>query len=263
MQIAKSKKKITETVIVLVVVIILLIIWEQLVLYFEIPKRILPKPSEIYTYLISDFSSGKYTLLIKCLTSFRDALIGFSISIVLGLVFGVLFAQFKILKTIFAPFILISQLLPVPAFAPIVASVLGYGLETKIIIIVIFTIFPVIISVESAISNLSRNYFQLFSTYNSSKLDYIRKLLIPAILPELITTMKILTTASIVTSIIAELPLTVSGGIGKDIYNSFNNQITTRVWASLVLICTVSLMFFKSIVELEKNILNKYRYAKE
>jgi ABC-type nitrate/sulfonate/bicarbonate transport system permease component len=75
--------------------------------------------------------------------------------------------------------------------------------------------------------------------------------------------MKILTTASIVTSIIAELPLTVSGGIGKDIYNSFNNQITTRVWASLVMLCTVSILFFKSMLEIEKTIINKYRYAKE
>lgn len=90
----------------------------------------------------------------------------------------------------------------------------------------------------------------------------IRHLLIPAIIPDLLTTMKILTTASIVTSIIAELPLTVSGGIGKDIYNSFNNQITTRVWASLILVCLISLIFFYSISKLEKIIITKYRYAK-
>lgn len=241
----------------------MLIIWEQLVTQFEIPKRILPKPSQIIDYLVQDFTSGKYTLLLKTLTSFRDALIGFSISVILGSIFGMVFHQIKILKIIFSPFILILQLLPVPAFAPVVAALLGYGFETKIIIIVLFTIFPVIVTVESTISSLSANYLALFSSYNAKKIEIIRKLFIPAILPDLITTMKILTTASIVTSIIAELPLTVSGGIGKDIYNSFNNQITTRVWASLVLLCTVSILFFKFMLEVEKSIINKFRYAKE
>lgn len=259
----KKNKKILSYLIKISLILIILFIWEQIVISFEIPKRILPKPSQIVDYLTSDFSSGKYTLLIKTLLSFRDALVGFSISVVLGTLLGIIFNQFKILKTIFSPFILISQLLPVPAFAPVVAALLGYGFETKIIIIVLFTIFPVIVTVESTISSLSANYFALFSSYNAKKIEVIKKLFLPSILPDLITTMKILTTASIVTSIIAELPLTVSGGIGKDIYNSFNNQITTRVWASLVMLCTVSIFFFKSMLEIEKTIINKYRYAKE
>jgi ABC-type nitrate/sulfonate/bicarbonate transport system permease component len=259
----KKYKKIFSIILTILLIIFLLFLWEQIVIHYEIPKRILPKPSQIVDYLVSDFTSGKYTLLKKTLFSFRDALFGFSISVILGIILGIIFHQFKILKTIFSPFILISQLLPVPAFAPVVAALLGYGFETKIIIIVLFTIFPVIVTVETTISSLSANYLALFSSYNARKIVVIRKLFLPAILPDLITTMKILTTASLVTSIIAELPLTISGGIGKDIYNSFNNQITTRVWASLVMLCTVSISFFKSVLEVEKTLINKYRYAKE
>ena len=118
----KENRKILSLVIKISLILLLLIIWEQIVISFEIPKRILPKPSQIVDYLTSDFSSGKYTLLIKTLLSFRDALIGFSISVILGTLLGIIFHQFKILKTIFSPFILISQLLPVPAFAPVVAA---------------------------------------------------------------------------------------------------------------------------------------------
>lgn len=259
----ENYKKIFSIILTILLIIFLLFFWEQIVIHYEIPKRILPKPSQIVDYLVSDFTSGKYTLLKKTLLSFRDALIGFSISVIFGTILGIIFHQFKILKTIFSPFILISQLLPVPAFAPVVAALLGYGFETKIIIIVLFTIFPVIVTVESTITSLSTNYFALFSSYNAKKIQVIKKLFLPAILPDLITTMKILTTASLVTSIIAELPLTISGGIGKDIYNSFNNQITTRVWASLIMLCTASILFFKSVLEVEKTLINKYRYAKE
>jgi NitT/TauT family transport system permease protein len=157
---------------------------------------------------------------------------------------------------------LIIQFLPVPAFAPVIASMLGYGSATKIFIIVLFTIFPVIITVEKAIASLPENYFSLFKTYSVNKISLYKKMILPAIVPNLLTTLKILTTASFVTSIIAELPLTVSSGIGKDIYNSFNNQVTTRVWASLLLISIFSLAFFYLIVFLEKYILLKYRYGK-
>lgn len=242
---------------------LLLLFWELIVNKYDIPKRILPGPISIINYLHSDIESGKYTLIIKTLTSTRDALLGFGIAIILGLFFGITFSQSNILRHIFSPFTLITQLLPVPAFAPVIASVFGYGIETKILIIVLFTTFPVIVTVENAIERLSKNYKQLFSSYNAGKFEVIRYLLIPAIIPGLLTTMKILTTASIVTSIISELPLTVSGGIGKDIYNSFNNQITTRVWASLILISAVSIIFFYSVSFIEKNILQKYRYAKE
>ncbi len=202
-------------------------------------------------------------MFVKCFSSVRDALLGFTLSTLLGSLLGIVFSQVSSFKSIFAPFTFIFQLLPVPAFAPVIASAFGYGLETKIIIIVLFTIFPVIVTVESAVERLSHSYLQLLATYNASNKEVIRLLLWPSIVPPLLTTMKILTTASIVTSIISELPLTVSGGIGKDIYNSFNNQIITRVWASLFLISLISLMFFYSVTYFEKNIMNKYRYGKE
>jgi putative hydroxymethylpyrimidine transport system permease protein len=204
-----------KAIAIIFAVIFISIIWEFAVNYFEIPKRILPAPSQIIEYLYLDIISGKFTILNKSLITTRDALIGFSISMILGSLLGILFSQKKSVSNMFMPFTLISQLLPVPAFAPIVAAWLGYGIETKILIIVIFTIFPVIKSVESAINSISRDYLALFKTYNASKNFIITKLVLPHIIPDFFTILKILVTASIVTSIIAELPLTVSGGIGK------------------------------------------------
>ena len=255
-------KKIINVSIIVLILLLILIIWEQFVNFYNIPKRILPKPSQILDYLVSDITTGKSTLYLKTAQSLFDAIIGLAIAMVLGIFVGILFTGHEKLRTIFSPYMLIVQFLPVPAFAPVVASMFGYGFETKICIIVLFTIFPVIVIVEKTILNLPENYFALFKTYSVKKLTLYRKLIIPAIVPSLLTTLKILTTASFVTSIIAELPLTVSSGIGKDIFNSFNNQIITRVWASLILISMVSLIFFYLVTRLENFVLLKYRYGK-
>lgn len=256
------KKRIIKIFIGILLLTIFLLLWEQFVIQNDIPKRILPRPSEILSYLYADIIY-KNSLLIKSLQSFIDCLIGLGTAVILGSIIGIIFSSNKIFKIILSPFALITQLIPVPAFAPVVAAFLGYGMETKIFIILLFMIFPVIVTVEKAIVTLPESYFALMKTYNAKRITLITKLVFPAIVPKFLVTLKVLATASFVTSIIAELPLTVSTGIGKDIYNSFNNQINVRVWASLIIISFISLAFFTTIVYLEKIILLKFRYDKE
>ena len=98
-------------------------------------------------------------------------------------------------------------------------------------------------------------------TYGSTRIETLKKLILPSIVPSLLSIMKTVSTASIVATIIIELPLSVIGGIGKDIYNSFNNQMIPRVWVSIMIISLISLLFFKTVSYLEKYINQKYRYG--
>jgi NitT/TauT family transport system permease protein len=129
------------------------------------------------------------------------------------------------------------------------------------ILIVLFTIFPVAIAVRTSILNIPENYTQLLSTYTDSKRETFKYLILPSLVPPLLSTMKILSTASIVATIITELPLSVTNGIGKDIYNSFNNQMIPRVWVSVIIISLLSLLFFTLLSNFEKYINNKYKYG--
>lgn len=248
------------------VFIILLYLWEYYVTTFHIPKRILPRPSEIGTYLYREFftshRAGYESILAKTMASFIDAFIGFCIAAVLGSVIGILFARYTIFRVIALPIVFLSQLIPLPAFAPVVAALFGYDITTKIIIIVLFTIFPVIVNVEKAVKNISDNHLSLFKTYNASPSHVFFNLVIPSIVPNLLLTLKIISTATFVASIISELSLTVSGGIGKDIFTSFNNQIIPRVWSSLLVISGVSLCYYWVVSLVEHYVLTTYHYGK-
>jgi len=241
-------------------------LWEKAVVRFQLPKYILPKPSEIGDYLYKEFFSSHYAgyenILVKSTSSLFDALIGFLISVFFGSFFGVTFAYRPWIKRAFFPMVFFTQLLPVPAFAPVVAAVFGYGITTKIIIIVLFTIFPVIIGIEKAVRNISDSQSKLFRSYNSSKTSRMFQLVIPSIIPALFVNLKILVTASFVASIISELSVTVSHGIGKDIYTSFNNQIIPRVWSSLFVISLISVVLFIIVSRFEDYVFRKFHYGK-
>jgi NitT/TauT family transport system permease protein len=153
------------------------------------------------------------------------------------------------------------QIIPVPALAPVLAAIMVYGQTTKIFLIVLFTIFPVAVIVKDAIVNIPENYILLLNTYTKERVTIFKYLTLPSLVPPLLSVMKIVATSSIVATIITELPLSVRNGIGKDIYNSFNNQLIPRVWVSVILISLISLLFFKSISYFEKYITNKYKYG--
>ena len=259
------KIKIKKIIIWIVVIVVILLIWELIINHFDIPKRIIPKPSDLFQFIKQEFftqHSDRYTtVFMKALESLKDALIGFLISLILGSFIGILLSQSKILYTIFFPLIFLTQLIPVPALAPILAAILGYGYSTKIVLIVLFTIFPVAVAVRSSILNIPCNYIKLLYTYTDSKIEMFKKLILPSLVPSLLSIMKILSTASIVATIIAELPLSVKNGIGKDIYNSFNNQMIPRVWVSVIIISILSLTFFSILNYLEKYINQKYKYG--
>ncbi len=242
-----------------------LIIWELVIKSNDIPQRIMPAPSEIASYAYKEFftphRASYTTLLMKTLQSYIDALIGFVLSLTCGTLIGIVFSKFNLVKISFSPILFASQLIPVPAFAPIIAALMGYGVETKIFLVVLFTIFPVIVAVNDAINNIPKGYLDLLKTFNANRRETFFNLILPALVPNLLHTMKILAVASFVTSILAELPLTISKGVGKDIYTSFNNQAVPRVWTSVILISTVSLGFFLIVAYLEKFINNKYKYG--
>ena len=254
-----------KILITLLIISLILIIWEYLINKYDVPKRILPKPTDLLDFFQKEFltkHSLKYkTVLDKSLKSFSDALIGFVLALIFGSTFGILLSKNKLTYTIFFPFLFLLQLIPVPAFAPVIATMLGYGYTTKIFIIVLFTVFPVTIAVRNAIINIPEDYNYLMYTYGSSRIEILKKLILPSIVPALLSIMKTVCTASIVATIITELPLSVIGGIGKDIYNSFNNQMIPRVWVSIMIISLISLLFFKTVSYLEKYINQKYRYG--
>jgi len=259
-------KKTLFSLLCLFVLLFFLFLWEIAVIHYNIPKRILPKPTDIGIYLMHEFFSvhriGYESIVSKTLSSFFDAFTGFIISAVLGSMIGIIFGKNYIFHLIFFPIIFLTQLVPLPAFAPVVAAIFGYDITTKIIIIVLFTIFPVIVNVEKAVHNITFDHISLFKTYNASSAHEFLKLILPSIIPNLLLTLKIISTASFVASIVSELSLTTSGGIGKDIFTSFNNQIIPRVWSSLIIVSFISLVYYWAITRFEQYILETYHYGK-
>lgn len=133
---------------------------------------------------------GNNILLEAILSSFKKMLIGFSISILLGVLLGLLLTRSAFLSKALKPLILGLQTLPSICFVPF--SLLWFGLSdmATIFVVVIGSVFSICISTESAIKNVNPVYIRAAKTMGASGTDIYTKVILPASIPDFVSGLK-------------------------------------------------------------------------
>jgi NitT/TauT family transport system permease protein len=130
------------------------------------------------------------TLLAAILFSLRRALAGYLLSVLFGIIVGLLLSRFTAVKAMLKPLILGIQSLPSVCWVPF--AILWFGLTEKsiIFVIVIGSAFSVAIAVEAAIRNVPPLYIRAARTMGAKGHILYLRVILPASLPALITGFK-------------------------------------------------------------------------
>jgi NitT/TauT family transport system permease protein len=180
------------------------------------------------------------------LYTWREALIGFAIGALLGLVLATAFVHSRLLERAFVPYVIASQTVPIIALAPMIVFAFGANVTSVVIITTYLTFFPVTIAMIRGLRSFDPRAMELMRSYAASRRAIFWKLRLPASLPYLFTALKISATASIVGAIIGEGPGGISDGLGRVII-TFNQYYITgpeKLWASIVAAAILGVTFF-------------------
>ncbi len=116
------------------------------------------------------------------------------------------------------PWAIVSQTIPILALAPMVIVVLGsmgvQGLFPKSLIAAYLSFFPVVVGMVKGLRSPSAMQLDLLRTYNASSSQGFWALRLPASTPYLFASFKIGISASLVGTIVAELPTGARAGFG-------------------------------------------------
>lgn len=121
----------------LVVVVILLIVWEFGVKTLNIKQYILPPPTKIWHYLID----SQQLLWKASLVTGQEIVIGFAISVALGIPLGILVARSRLFSLTMYPLIVASQTFPKLAIGPLLIVWFGFGQLPKLLLAVLVAFF--------------------------------------------------------------------------------------------------------------------------
>lgn len=224
--------------------------WTQLVKPYAFP----------YPLGVIDSYATMYEKGILCtaiLTSFSRVIIGFIISLIVGVILGILITRFAYLKRNLKPLILGIQTLPSICWVPF--AILWFGLSENAIIFVVVmgSAFSVALSLENSISTIPPIYIKAAKTMGVPPVMMYTKVIFPAALPSLISGLKQAWSFSWRALMSGEV-MSASVGLGYTLMLGRNLADINQVMAIMLLILLLGIIMDKGVFSmLEKKILRK------
>ncbi|MGB3245225.1 MAG: ABC transporter permease [Sulfitobacter sp.] len=182
----------------------------------------LPAPQqvagEMYATIIQKKITSKRSLVYHGWVTLAPTLVGFVIGTLLGIMLAVGIVYSRVMDRSVMPWAIVSQTIPILALAPMIIVVLGsmgiQGLFPKSIIAAYLSFFPVVVGMVKGLRSPDAMQLDLLRTYNASKSQGFWSLRLPASAPYLFASLKIGISASLVGTIVAELPTGARAGFG-------------------------------------------------
>lgn len=212
--------------------------WEILVRAMEIPVYIVPAPSDVVVALLNGLGSGVYVR--NAVVTLTEALLGFLIASVAGIVLGGLIAQFEIAEKVLYPYLVALQTLPKIAIAPLIIMWFGFGIPSKVIIAATVAFFPVLVNVITGLKTIDSNKIDLMRSLDASRWQIFSKIRFPHALPFVFAGLDIAIIFSILGAIVGEFVGSQSGLGNLIVQLNFNLDIP-GVFGSLVFLSAMGI----------------------
>lgn len=213
--------------------------WEAYVELSGINAVTLPAPSRI---LDSGFTH-RGALWSNTLVTLKETAAGLAVSVCLGTALALLIDLFAPLRRAFYPLLIGSQTVPVVVIAPLLVLWFGFELTPKVVVVALYTFFPITVALASGLAATDREALLLMHTLGAGRLRTLRVLSLPQALPYFFTGLRIAVTYAMVGAVFAEWA-GAREGLGIYVLLMKNSFRTDLVFAAVFLIAALSLLLF-------------------
>jgi NitT/TauT family transport system permease protein len=184
--------------------------WELIAALTHAPVYLFPKQSDFVKAAIENRNG----LWVSVRTTTFEAVLGFILSIILGIAGAILLASSKWIEKSVYPYAIILQTIPIVAIAPLIVIWFDAGMNAIVIITFLIGFFPMLSNTLIGLNSTDQNMSNLFYLYNANGFQTMWKLRIPAALPYIVAGLKISCTLSVVGAIVGEYIAGIGGGQG-------------------------------------------------
>lgn len=224
-----------------------LILWE--LTHLMLRTHTIPSPWETISYSIEKIDR----LALHSLASLLRILAGIGISMIIGIPIGVCLGVSKKLGYLFSPFLYFIYPIPKVAFLPIFMLLFGLGNRSKVILIIWIIIFQIILSVRDGISQISGIQYKVMDSFQASSLQKYRFLIIPAILPQIFSGLRISIGISLASLFFAENYAT-QYGIGYYIISAWTKMNYVEMFSGIMTIGILGVLLYQLIDAIEEKV---------
>ena len=244
-----KREKIFVYIVQILLLLIGLVIWELLSSNNVINSFIYSSPSKIINTLVLLYKQNN--LFNNIWVTVYETIISFSLATLLGTLIAIVLWYSKFLYKVIDPYLTVLNSLPKVALGPIIIILFGANINSIIIMALLISLIITISNVYSGFINTDKGKIKLMKSFNASKFQMLKYLIIPYNYHVIINSLKINVGLSLVGVIMGEF-LVSKSGIGYLI--NYGSQVfnLNLVFTGIIILIIVSYLMYLLILYIEK-----------
>lgn len=217
-------------------------LWELACRASGVPVYLFPDPPAVARSLADD----RALLASAAWVTLREVLLGYLLALAIALATAVVLHVSATLRRALLPLLVLSQTVPTVLLAPILAILLGYGLEPKLVVVAIVCFFPLVVNAYDGFRSADAELTRMMRTLHGGRLAVFRRVELPGALPAIFSGARVAATYAAVGAVFAEWAGS-SAGLGFVILQAEPALQTARIFAAVIVLSGIALALYAAV----------------
>lgn len=235
-----------------------LAVWQLYVVIGDVKESTLPKPTDI----AASMWDNRTMLIENAWVTIKEIALGFAAAILLGVGLAVLIRSSRKVERAVYPWLVVSQMVPIPAIAPLLVIWTGFDMRPKVLVIMLVSFFPIAVNTIDGLRAVEPELMNLLKTLKANAWQRFRKAQLPAALPFMFSGLKVAAALSVIGAVFAEW-VGASDGLGYLVLVLNNQTATTDMFAVIVTLAAIGISLFLLVTLVERLLLPWYYDSRE
>lgn len=244
-----QREKARTLVVQVLLLVFLILLWEVAAKLGWINAFITSQPSRVVETLANLYNEG--ILFYHTGITILETVIGFTLGTIIGTAIAIFLWWSQFLAKVLDPYLVVLNSLPKIALGPILIVWIGSGMTAIIAMAMLVSLIVTILTVYSGFAQVDPERIKLLKTFGASKMQILRKVILPASVPTVISALKINVGLSWVGVIVGEF-LVSKAGLGYLIVYGGQVFRLSLVMTSVIILAVAAAVMYQAVVLLEK-----------
>ena len=230
-------------------VIIVLCLWE--IFGRQVDPIFLSYPSAIARAFIQLLGAGEFER--QALGSLEVFALGLSLALVIGIAVGLLMGRYRLAEYLLDPFVYALDATPRVALIPLLLLWFGLGMSSKVAIVFLSGLFPVLMNTFSGVRTVSANLVDVGRAYGAKEGKIFTKIILPAALPFVMAGIRLAVGRALIGIITAEM-FTAVTGLGALLIRYSSALATDKFFVPVILLALLGVILSGGVDKLQKRL---------
>ncbi len=219
-----------------VVILVIMLAWYLVSLANLFPAYALPSPGSVWKSFLEEIRAGR--LINDMIASLWRVAVGFLLSVILGIPLGLWLGQHLRARQAILPLLNFFRFLSPLAWIPFAILWFHIGDKPAVFLIFMASFFPLTLATMAAVATIPSIYFRVAQDYHYKGIHLLTKVTFPAVLPQIITALRVSYGIAWVVIVAAEM-VGCQDGLGYGIWEARNGL---RLDAAVCYMIVIGLM---------------------